>query len=65
MPEKGCSKFCAHGLDKNGRQQLTQLIARFFNARDFPGHLQLDKELANRIADALPDIICSREERQK
>ncbi len=65
MPEKGCSKFCTHGADKSARQQLTQLIARFFNTRGFPGHQQLDEDLANRIADALPDIICSREERKK
>lgn len=65
MPGKGCDKFCNRGLDQGDRDRLARLVSKFFNRQGFPAHRQLDAELADYIADALPGLICDEEDRSE
>ena len=65
MPDKGCTKFCNQGIDQEDRERLALLISKFFNRQGFPPHRQLDAELSDYIADALPNLICDEDDRSE
>ena len=59
---KCCSRLCESGLSGAERLQLASVISKFFHGEGFPGHKQMDLELANHIAQVLPDILCTDEQ---
>lgn len=53
-----CAKLRKSGIPKKQRLELARLISEFFQGHNFPPHKALDAELADFLADRLPDLLC-------